>query len=83
MNIFITRLKELRKSKNVTQKQTAEEIDIAERQYQKYELGENKPSYDVLIALADYFGVSLDYLVGRSDEPTVHGKTEREHRTTL
>ncbi len=62
------RLKELRKINNVTQKQTAASINITERNYQRLEAGE-KPNYDNLIALADYFDVSLDYLVGRSDEP--------------
>lgn len=62
------RLKELRKIRHVTQKQVAENINITERNYQRLEAGE-KPNYDNLIALADYFEVSLDYLVGRSDNP--------------
>ena len=40
--------------------------------YQRYEYGEREPSFQKLIALADYFDVSLDYLVGRSDDPTRH-----------
>lgn len=38
--------------------------------YQRYEYGERSPSFDCLIALADFYDVSLDYLVGRSDDPT-------------
>ena len=38
---------------------------------QRYEYGERKPAYDVLIALADFFDVSIDYLVGRTDNPAV------------
>lgn len=69
---FGTHLKELRKSRKITQKQLAKDIGASERGIQQYELGERKPTYDMLIALADYFDVSLDYLVGRSDDPTKH-----------
>ncbi|MDD4565863.1 MAG: helix-turn-helix transcriptional regulator [Eubacteriales bacterium] len=37
--------------------------------FKNYELNERKPTYNALIALADFFDVSLDYLVGRSDDP--------------
>ena len=66
---FNERLKELRKSRKVTQVGMAIAIDLTERQYQRLEAGESKPMYDTLLALADYFDVSLDYLVGRSDDP--------------
>ena len=67
---FANHLKTLRQSRNVTQKEVAEAIHASERGYQRYELNERKPTFDILIALADYFDVSLDYLVGRSDDPT-------------
>lgn len=66
---FANHLQSLRKAHNVTQKEVAIAIGISERGYQQYEYGERKPNYDYLIALADYFDVSLDYLVGRSDDP--------------
>ena len=66
---FATHLKEMRKAKGITQKQLALDIGASERGIQQYELGERKPTYDMLIALADFFDVSLDYLVGRSDDP--------------
>lgn len=65
------RLKQLRKEKGITQVQVALNCNMAERAYQRIEAG-NKPSYDALLALADYFDVSLDYLVGRSDDPQRH-----------
>lgn len=68
MSAFSTRLRELRASKNVTQKQAAKEMGLAERLYQSYELAEKEPSLGSLIKLADYFEVSTDYLVGRSDK---------------
>lgn len=67
---FGERLKQLRAVKNLTQKQLAIETETSERGIQNYETGIRKPAFDVLIALADYFDVSLDYLVGRSDDPT-------------
>lgn len=66
---FPERLVKLRKINNITQKQLAENLSLSEVGIQNYESGRRKPAYEVLIALADYFDVSLDYLVGRSDEP--------------
>ena len=62
----------MRKVKGTTQKQVAEGSEIAERVYQRYESGERKPPFDKLITLADYFGVSIDYLVGRTDNPRIN-----------
>ena len=66
---FPERLVKLRKINNITQKQLAENLSLSEVGIQNYESGRRKPAYEVLIALADYFDVSLDYLVGRSDKP--------------
>lgn len=62
-------LKRFRKQYKVTQKQAASVAGVAERVYQSYEYGKVVPTASVLIALADAFDVSLDYLVGRSDVP--------------
>lgn len=64
---FSERLKELRMSRNLTQKQVYEAVDMSAIGYQRYEYGDREPAYQKLLALADYFDVSLDYLVGRSD----------------
>ena len=69
---FSERLVELRKSRGLTQKQVYEGVSMSMLGYQRYEYGEREPSFQKLIALADYFDVSLDYLVGRSDDPTRH-----------
>lgn len=69
---FATQLKTIRKSKGVTQKQLAQAVGASERGIQSYEIGERKPAFDQLLALADYFDVSLDYLCGRSDDPARH-----------
>ena len=66
---FASRLTLLRKSHNLTQKQLAANLNISELAIQHYEAKRRKPAFDILIALADFFDVSLDYLVGRSDYP--------------
>lgn len=66
---FSERLVQLRKEKNITQRQLASALNLSEVGIQNYEGGRRKPAYDILLALADYFDVSLDYLCGRSDVP--------------
>lgn len=68
-NCFCNRLKQLRTAQRITQKEMGEYLGISTRAYQYYEGGERYPDFEGLIALADYFQVSIDYLVGRSDEP--------------
>lgn len=70
--IFIERLILNRNKAGKTQKQLGSECGLSERTIQSYELGERKPNYDALISLADYFEVSIDYLVGRTDNPEVN-----------
>lgn len=69
---FPARLVALRQSKHLTQKQLAQAVGLSEIAIQNYENQRRKPTFDVLIALADFFDVSLDYLVGRSDDPARH-----------
>lgn len=66
---FSDHLKSLRQSKGVTQKQLGEAIGSSERGIQNYELGISKPKYEIILALADYFEVSTDYLLGRTEDP--------------
>lgn len=66
------RLIELKESKNLLQKDIAKAINLSLRSYQRYEYGEREPTSSILIKIADYFNVSIDYLVGRSDDPTRH-----------
>ena len=66
------RLKQLKKEKNLLQKNIAKDNNIALRTYQCYERGESEPSASTLIKLADYFNVSVDYLVGKTNNPDVN-----------
>lgn len=72
MMIFKDHLRFIRKNKKFTQKEVAQQFGLSLRSYQRYEYGEREPTSTILIALADYFDVSLDYLVGRSDNPNSH-----------
>lgn len=66
---FSVRLKELRANSPYKQREVAEYLGVKLRTYQGYEMGMAEPSIKKLIALADYFDVTLDYLVGRTNEP--------------
>ncbi len=68
MSVFSERVLSLRKSKGVSQTIAAKEIGISPRAYQKYEYEESEPTLLVAARIADFYGVSLDYLTGRSDE---------------
>ena len=68
------RLKELRLSHNLKQSDIANVLEISTRGYRHYELSEREPNLTTLVFLADYFNVSLDYLVGRTDDPTFNKK---------
>ena len=66
-DILAERLRILRKGKGLTQMQMAIQCDITEKAYQNYELRKREPRLDILIRIADYHRVSLDYLTGRTD----------------
>ena len=72
MSIFSDRIKHLKNQNGVLQKDIAAAIGVSLRAYQYYETDQREPTLSVLIALADYFDVSLDYLCGRSDDPKRH-----------
>ncbi len=63
------RLKELRKQKRVTQLKLALDLNMNQNSISRYENGEREADYATLIAFADYFDVSIDYLLGRTDNP--------------
>jgi transcriptional regulator with XRE-family HTH domain len=67
------RLKELRKERKILQRQVAEAINCSQAVYSRYESGEREPSKEILAALADFYGVSVDYLLGRDDPVIVTG----------
>ena len=60
-------LRELRQKRHLTQAEVAKDLNITTAQYQRYETERSFPRADDLPELADYFGVSIDYLFGRND----------------
>jgi len=66
------RLKELRKERKISQKALGELLGISDRNIRFYESGEHRPDFEGLLLLAEYFGVSIDYLVGRTDNREVN-----------
>ena len=66
------RLKELRKARNISQLKLALDLDMNQNSISRYETGERQADYETLIRFAEYFDVSLDYLLGRTDSPDTH-----------
>ena len=64
------RLKELRKSRNITQLKLALDLNMNQNSISRYENGEREADNQTLIMLANYFNVSIDYLLERTDNPT-------------
>lgn len=73
MNVcdFGTVLKQLRKSHNLTQKELGLRIGLSKAVVSKYENGMGYPTFDMLIQIADYFGVTTDYLLGVAKNKTI------------
>ena len=65
--MFAKRLRESRMRCGFTQQNMADKLNVSLNGYQKYEQGERSPSLDCLVAIADIFDVSLDYLLCRDD----------------
>ncbi len=66
------RLKALRISRKISQVKLAMDLNMNQNSISRYENGEREADYSTLIAIADYFGVSIDFLLGRTDNSTVN-----------
>ena len=62
------RLKEIRKAKGISQLKLALGLNTNQNTISRYETGEREPVASILIKMADFYGVSIDYLVGRTDQ---------------
>ena len=65
------RLKEIRKKKGISQLKLAMDLHMNQNTVSRYETGEREPGINELIKIADYFNVSVDYLIGRTDNPNL------------
>ncbi len=66
------RLKEIRTKSGISQLKLAMDLNMNQNTISRYENGERQAGYNELIALADYFDVSIDYLLERTDNPKVN-----------
>lgn len=66
------RLKDLRKQKNISQLKLAMDLDMNQNSISRYETGERQADYQTLIRFADYFNVSIDYLLERTENPKIN-----------
>ena len=69
--MFSEKIRQLRKDRHLTQAEVAKEVDLSARGYQDLELGA-KPGFDNLLHIADFYDVSVDWLMGRTDNPAVN-----------
>ena len=67
-DVLAERLKQCRTERGLTQNEVAIFCDITEKAYQNYERNRREPKLSILIRIADFYDVSLDYLVGRMNE---------------
>jgi len=72
MTAFSERVKMLRKERGLKQREAADICGLGLRGYQQYEYGESYPDVPKLLILADFYNVSLDYLMGRTDKREVN-----------
>lgn len=72
------RIRELREDLDLKQKQVAEDLICDQSLYSKYERGERPLPLELADRLADYFGTSVDYLLGRTDEKKAYPKSKRK-----
>lgn len=80
---FGTRLRELRKNKNLTQQELGDIVHVSKVSISGYERGERSPDRETLTHLADYFNVSTDYLLGRSDESDINKSPSPSYIETI
>ena len=77
MIILSERLRQLRNENRLTQQDLADRLGVRLRTYQYYESGNDRshrPDLETLVVLADMYGVSVDYLIGRTDTPQSCGE---------
>lgn len=66
------RLKELRKARRITQLKLAMDLNLTQNTVSRYETGEREPGIAELVRIADYFHISVDYLLERTDNPEMN-----------
>ena len=70
--VILVRLKELRKARRITQLKLAMDLNLTQNTVSRYETGEREPGIAELVRIADYFHISVDYLLERTDTPEMN-----------
>lgn len=81
--MFSKRIERLREKEKITQKDLAVKLGIARTTYSGYENGAREPDLETLKKIADYFEVSTDFLVGRTDDPNMYFSEEYKKLHTM
>ena len=66
------RIRDLREDNDFTQKEMAKKLNCSQQVYSNYELGQRDIPTDILIRLSNFYGVSVDYILGITDNPKIH-----------
>jgi len=80
-DIFSERLTNLKTKNNIMAKDVALNIGISKQAFSQYENQQSAPSADILVSIAEYFDVSLDYLTGRTDNPNLINNSNEQNFT--
>lgn len=75
--MYYKRIKDLREDLDLTQQAVADNINCGRRAYSHYECGDVDVPVEILVSLAAYYGTSLDYLVGLTDEKKPYARREK------
>ena len=70
--VILVRLNELRKARRITQLKLAMDLNLTQNTVSRYETGEREPGIAELVRIADYFHISVDYLLERTDNPEMN-----------
>ncbi len=74
------RLRDLREDRDILQRDVAKYLNCSQVCYSRYESGRRDLPTDILIKLADFYGVSTDYILGRTDKLTIDGEDEPQRK---
>ena len=83
MDRFIEKIKHLQRERRLLKKDVAEGVGITTRAYSYYENGQHCPTMDIVIRFARFYNISTDYLLGLSNDPTIHDPVYDEESATL
>ena len=71
------RIRDLRNDRGLTQQQIAELLNVSQNTYSQYEIGTSRFPLDTVVKLAEFYEVSVDYLVGLTDDPTPYPRKRK------